>query len=482
MFWRLARFFLILCLALFAFLFATHIFMKDAHDSEAFVSSAFFTQLQRSFGDIDFSDPSETSTGTTMIVLMVFYFMFAFFMVILMMNLMVAIMSEAIVEVSANAKARWCQNQHTMLQRLREDKAELLPWFLLRVVRYWYNSMDSIIANYWRCCCCCCKGLRQGEVWYAVDMRWDPWKKDKDGRSAWACKVHKLRAKIAFDSLEYNHMRLQYNYGDRLAAKMSEEIKKTIDLWMAVDKQFHPRSLPHDDNEKKSNNDVSQRGSEKAKIGEIPERFCAIMNDGINLSGWNKFVEDCNTRYRSDDENNDDKFWPRVREQEEIDNFDQTHPIRGLTPSRQDSRGTSKFCNLFSSRLRVSLIWSKFQEDDERREKAKQVEHQTCGCTHANADPLFVPAGGLFHVSGFQSFHLLYHLSKKARACVSQLREKMNNEANRTEVDQIYPETKDDGQVLKTIEKECSQGARITFEWNTIKKECFEQAIYDLFT
>ena len=161
MFWRLARFFLILCLALFAFLFATHIFMKDAHDSEAFVSSAFFTQLQRSFGDIDFSDPSETSTGTTMIVLMVFYFMFAFFMVILMMNLMVAIMSEAIVEVSANAKARWCQNQHTMLQRLREDKAELLPWFLLRVVRYWYNSMDSIIANYWRCCCCCCKGLRQ---------------------------------------------------------------------------------------------------------------------------------------------------------------------------------------------------------------------------------------------------------------------------------------------------------------------------------
>ena len=467
--------------------------MKDAHDSEAFVSSAFFTQLQRSFGDIDFADPSETSTGTTMIVLTVFYFMFAFFMVILMMNLMVAIMSEAIVEVSANAKARWCQNQHTMLQRLREDKAELLPWFLLRVMRYWYNSMDSIISNYWKCCCCCCKGLRQGEVWYAVDMRWDPWKKDKDGRSAWACKVHKLRAKIAFDSLEYNHMRLQYNYGDRLAAKMSEEIKKTIDLWMAVDKQFHPRSLPHADNEKKVNNDVSQRDSKKTKIGEIPERFCAIMNDGINLSGWNKFVEDCNTRYKNDDKNNDDKFWSRG-ELEEIDNFDKTHPIRGLTPSRQDSRGTSKFCNMFSSRLRVSLIWSKFQEDDERREKAKQDEHQTCGCTHANADPLFVPAGGLFHVSGFQSFHLLYQLSKKARACVSKLRVKMNKAANREEVVETHQETKDGGgggRVLKTrstfgtvtitrspsktIEKEC-------FAWKTIKKECFEQAIFDLFT
>ena len=539
---RLASFFGIFLIALIAFLCSTHFFMKDTADREAFVSAAFFTQLQRSFGDIDFAEPSEMSNGVIMWFMTVMYFIFAFFMVILMMNLMVAIMSEAIVEVSANAKARWCQNQHSMLQRLREDKSELLPWLCLRCARFWYNSMYSIIMKYWTCCCCCCcKGLRKGEVWYTVDMKWDnEGNRAKDGRSAWAGKVDKLRAKIAFDSLEYNHMRLQFNYGDRLAAEVKQEIKKTVDQWMVVDKQFHKANTC---TEKKDDTDGSEGDSEKTKLGDIPERFSAIMNGGVDHAGWIKFVEDCNTRYRSLDRGHDPEnksegfeFWPEAAVRPSVEKgvfmsrgcaglsgrgeekkmfmtrFDDNHPLKGLKTSRQDSRRASSFCNMFSARLRVSLIWCKFQEDKQRREQATKSNHylKTVGCTHAKEDPLFVPAGGLFLLSGFQSFHLLYQLSKYMHGRVDQLAKSLTSEAGgNDEQDHDMPKEQKEGKadtvkeapythprssirphfrptsVLRrhavSAPEEHDQEDTEDRGWRSIKKDCFRKALTDLF-
>ena len=503
---RLFKFFLIFGISLFAFVFSTYVYMKDTSESEAYVLVAFFTQLQRSFGDMNFSEAYDMATGTTMILVIVIYFLFAFFMVILMMNLMVAIMSEAIEEVSAQAKARWCQNQHSMLQRLREGKSEVLPWLLLRCARYWYNSVYSVTTHRLATsCCCCCKKTRKGEVWYAVDMIWNSgrdkdhpessWERSKDRRGA--CKADKLRAKIAFDALEYNHMRLQYNYGDRLAEAMAGEFKKTIDLWMTIDKKFQDKRQADaaEQGESKNENGDSEPNLEKKKLGYMPEHFSAIMNDGVDHAGWEKFVEDCNERYGKVGNGNDVKFWPKATEKTNdptygIDPmsemvFGEGAQVRGLQASRQDSRGTSSFCNMFSTRLRVSLIWSKIQEDKARRDKAKTTDHswKRFGCTHANADPLFIPAGGLFHVSGFQTLHLLYQLSKKARWCVGRLGRL--------------------GAILPAASNECRQGMthrssqvarrkvvqydraatilRDKKGWNTIKKDCFLKALRDLF-
>ena len=504
---RLFKFFLIFGISLFAFVFSTYVYMKDTSESEAYVLVSFFTQLQRSFGDMNFSEAYDMATGATMILVIVIYFMFAFFMVILMMNLMVAIMSEAIEEVSAQARARWCQNQHSMLQRLREGKSEVLPWLLLRGARYWYNCVYSVTTHRLATsCCCCCKKTRKGEVWYAVDMIWNSgrakehpessWERSKDRRGA--CKADKLRAKIAFDALEYNHMRLQYNYGDRLAEAIAGEFKKMINLWMTIDKKFH-HTLVHerqaDTAECKGESKVEIGDSapdlEKKELGYMPEQFSAIMNEGVDHAGWEKFVDDCNERYGTVNTVNghDFIFWPKAKENElhltENDPmsemvFEEGDPVRGLQASRQDSRGTSSFCNMFSTRLRVSLIWSKIQEDKARRDKAKKTDHswKKIGCTHANADPLFIPAGGLFHVSGFQSLHLLYQLSKKAHWCVSRLNTNLdliptasNRHRRASEID-------------RTKEVQIDRADSILHDgkgWNTIKKDCFLRALRDLF-
>jgi hypothetical protein len=434
---------------------------------------------------------------------------------------------------------------------MREDKSEFLPWLLLRIARYWYNSIYSITSKCW-VCCCCCKGLRKGEVWYAVDMTWF---RVKEGRGS--TKVDKLRAKVAFDSLEFNHMRVQYNYGDRLAAAMTNEFKKTIKKWMAVDKEYHQISLAcmadfgaRDDIPDADFKSLKQ-GIEQTNLGDIPERFNEIMNVGVDEAGWGKFVRECNDRYAVHDkyhaklEENKGKveaeakaeaesssssprskifkFWPNADKSETTrDVMFGTDPmsigglrvdgsVRGLRASRQDSRRTSSFCNMFSSRLRVALIWSKFQEDEERLEKTKKAKKYFCGCAPAKLDPLYVPAGGLFHVSGFQSFHLLYQLSKKARWCVNRLHEKIDHEMkmakdalaknNGKEANNIYLSARrlhsgytvagenKEGDETNTSTVPPNEKKEVRDEelrrhdakgWATIKKDSFDRALKDL--
>jgi hypothetical protein len=107
-------------------------------------------------------DFAAAQDGSHSFVAVAMLMLFSLTMVLVMMNLMIAIMSEAIEEVKADARARWCREQHEMLQRAREDELEMLPLCIVRTTKFALRSYRaSRLSRFcrhwcrWDCCCRC---------------------------------------------------------------------------------------------------------------------------------------------------------------------------------------------------------------------------------------------------------------------------------------------------------------------------------------
>ena len=226
MFKKLISFLLLFLIYIVAFLLATYTFASENDQDLSQLISGFLTTFQRSFGDIDFA---ETRAGPNSFAMSLILLVFAVFVVLLLMNLMISIMSEAIESVQDEAKARWCFEQNRMLEHYREDKTERLPWALLLVFRFWYNAGP-------RCYNCCNSSRTGGEptasVYYDITMKW---KKSEQNRGD---ENDKLQASIAFEMLEYNHVCLQYSFGDRFYALLRDRILDTCDRWKRLNERF----------------------------------------------------------------------------------------------------------------------------------------------------------------------------------------------------------------------------------------------------
>ena len=101
---RLGEFIRIFLIFLIAFVFASFAFLKDQDDDEDNIVTGFLTQFQRSQGDIDVVS---TRDGPDRVAMLILLAGFAILMILVMLNLMIAIMSDAIDEERATARARW---------------------------------------------------------------------------------------------------------------------------------------------------------------------------------------------------------------------------------------------------------------------------------------------------------------------------------------------------------------------------------------